>query len=84
VALQQVSAHVVGLESAMASLVPLLTRVVESIEKQPKEAPKPKIASYVELYPELRPQPVADQVSEAEATTRTSVWTRLFPRKTFL
>jgi hypothetical protein len=80
VALQQVSAQVVGLETAMASLVPLLTRVVEYVEKQPKEPSKPKIASYVELYPELRPASPA-AVQAEDDPPRMSPWTRLFGRK---
>jgi hypothetical protein len=83
VALQQVSAQVVGLETAMASLVPLLTRVVEYVEKQPKEQPKPKIASYVELYPELRTE-APDRPASGTAppsAPRVSRWTRLFPKK---
>jgi hypothetical protein len=82
-ALGQVGTQILGLETAMASLVPLLKRVVEYVEKQPKEAPKPKIASYVELYPELRPPPLPAQPAFVEAgrAPRRRVWAWLFPRK---
>lgn len=84
--LEQLTTRVAALEDGMTALVPLLNRMVEYIEKQPKPEPKPKVASYADLYPELRSSPVAGEApipagNDARVEGRSSPWCRLFSRK---
>lgn len=79
--LDQLSTKIEGLEAGMASLVPLLTHLVEVLEKQPKEKSTPKVASYIELYPELRQTSAVAPVVEAPRVRPASPWTRLFAKK---
>src|SRR5262245_13622461 len=67
--LDLLATRVTALETGMANLVPLMTRLVEYVEQQPKEQPKPKIASYVELYPELRTEAPARPASGIEPSS---------------
>lgn len=79
--IDQLSNQVDGLDAGLASLVPLLTHLVEVLEKQPKEKSAPKVASYIELYPELRQAPPGPAGAHIPGTRPSSPWTRLFTKK---
>jgi hypothetical protein len=53
---QVLQERLTGLETGVAAMIPLLTTIVEKLETppEPKEPPAP-IATYAQLYPELRP-----------------------------
>jgi hypothetical protein len=65
---QAIAAKQDSLEQGVAALVPLLTTIVERLEKpQPEPEPPPPIADYAQLYKELRTDaPSADDADNTE------------------
>jgi hypothetical protein len=82
-AFQLLLQKVTNLERAMASMPPLLKKIVDQLEAQGKQ-PEVEVASYSDLYPEL-PQAAGEQPgAKQDAPTRGPAprrWWRWFLRE---
>src|SRR5262249_34213256 len=70
-AFQLLLQKVTNLERAMASMPPLLKKIVEQLEAQAKPGEEVEVASYTQLYPELPQEegelPILPDVGAADA-----------------
>jgi hypothetical protein len=73
-AFQLLLQKVTGLERAMASIPPLLKKIIDQLETQAKQ-PDVEVATYAQLYPEtLEDEPETVQAADPLPERRRRVW----------